>query len=1501
MTSNIGNGRYGEILFGVGISEDAAFTGAHGQAQALIKQTYFAHGQSQSDIEQTYHQHGQAQATILNGNFGYGQAQSNIEQTYNAHGQSQTDIEQTYFQHGQAQTSISNTYYGPAQAEAYILGHPTQHAQSQTDIEQTYYHHGQAQGFIPAASPTGQANALIDPEFYYWRDSFVRTQLVNQQLRVPNIGGTYTFFDAEDDDYAYIDGSSGVLDASVTVGGYVYLWPHMDINAVNVDYTIELKSEDWSENFVELDARYVDNNNYVFVNYFTFGGGEWQIGSQLASINTLGSVYILTPDNNTWYTLRFQVVGNIARFKIWKSSDLQPSVWHSELNAVTMLSAGDASLYFDISTVDNVGKLYFKNLFITVAKQEVSAQAQAIIHRPEGYGQAAARMLHQQQYGQAVAYIIQEFALGQAEGFKDYRAVISGTHTTIFAYSGSGAPAGYDQQMNLLGFVSPWTLPDEGFVTVYLNVTVEPQDNVACIRVNGVDTVFDIAVGTYTMTVYAPAGAVVAPYVLGTGTGSSITLASDSYFRFNYLHENILPLYDLHASVGSDATYSGTITYGVDAPLPAYAPYQGISTTDNGAIITSHTMAYAVNDFSYEVWFKTSSTTSLITEPIINHNSIWYATDHVDSTGLGLSVGTNGIAVIGHRGSAVDFLSLGSVTTAIAPARWHHAFVVVDARTPYVYLDGQLVITGSPHLGFHYRPTLLFNNNYTGSARYAALYDRKFTSAEVKAIYNAGLPKVSGQAQALIITPTFWRFGQAQGTMLQAYPAFAQAQAFINTTKQAQAQAFIRVPVKVHGQAQAYIRDNIFQHGQAQADILRTRFVVHGQAEALISPGYGAGSGQAEGAVVSRSSGFAQARAVVDSFTNTLSNHGQAQAHISLRIIENMYAAMYTYNLTNADTHLYQDMFAYTTEATDPDPVYSGVNPADGTWNIEYSGPNGWFKFTLDVDQTVDITTTRPYGITVPNSVPDTVLGLLTGASGPGSWTVIDGSDDDVVPGDNGTRISRVTATLVAGTYIVLVGGFNGLRLNTHIHVHFVAATYRFANGQAQAQIIRIVERAHGQARPHIVAATRRSAQAQAYIGSFRRGQAQAKIKAVGNKSGQARARIIEPGRFGQAQAVIIPAGVRFAQARAVVKVPWRHGQAQGKIKAVHSQSGQAQALLSQGVKIGQAQAYIKFPRTGQAQALIRDKGSKYGQAQASIKLATLKSGQANGQIVRAVNTGSAQALALVTAIGGVKSGQARAEIMSPNPVRVAQAAAIIDGDGYLVRFNGWTLPGYAQKEADESVMRIKDHYTNMLDGSRSEILGLQNKIMSLKMRIVTPDFVAAKEQLRKAGTIVRSARSWAKLYVQREDRYFFVLTKFIKSDKPVRERHLDYEMEFEGRPWIYGDAVHTITGTGTVTTAGRTSADGGWTPTRIQVSGTNVTISGYNANGNFTGFASISGAVTDLIIDSDTYTVTIGGVNAEPYMRNKDYGIYVGPEQTTFVITGASSCQISYSDRWYL
>lgn len=248
----------------------------------------------------------------------------------------------------------------------------------------------------------------------------------------------------------------------------------------------------------------------------------------------------------------------------------------------------------------------------------------------------------------------------------------------------------------------------------------------------------------------------------------------------------------------------------------------------------------------------------------------------------------------------------------------------------------------------------------------------------------------------------------------------------------------------------------------------------------------------------------------------------------------------------------------------------------------------------------------------------------------------------------------------------------------------------------------------------------------------------------------------------------------------------------------------------------------------------------------------------------------------------------------------------------YLCRYNGQVLPGYVQEESFDSVMNIADHQAAYADGSNSEMTGLQNKQLSVTLKVWETDYLTCKDQTQKAATILRTKKSgYADLYLQYSDRHYEAMVSQIRTGKVAGTsvRTLDYDVDFACRPWLVSDQVYTISGSGlngslqviTTDQVSRDIDDGGWTYSTIRVSGSNITISGYTQTEPFTGFISISGAVSNMIIDAQNYTATIGGVNANNQMRWADYRTFVGPEQTSFAISGAVLCEVTYNNRWYL
>lgn len=248
----------------------------------------------------------------------------------------------------------------------------------------------------------------------------------------------------------------------------------------------------------------------------------------------------------------------------------------------------------------------------------------------------------------------------------------------------------------------------------------------------------------------------------------------------------------------------------------------------------------------------------------------------------------------------------------------------------------------------------------------------------------------------------------------------------------------------------------------------------------------------------------------------------------------------------------------------------------------------------------------------------------------------------------------------------------------------------------------------------------------------------------------------------------------------------------------------------------------------------------------------------------------------------------------------------------YLAQYNTYVLPGYVQDESFDSVMNIANHQAAYADGSNSEMTGLQNKVLSLKLKVWEPDYQSCKDQVQKAGTILRTKKNgFAELYVQYSDRHYEAMVQSIKVGKVAGTtvKTLDYQVDFSCRPWLVSNASYTISGSAmnrqhqvfSTSQVARDIDDGGWTYTSILVSGRDITISGYTPTESFTGFISISGTVANMLIDAQNYTATINDINANDRMRWADYRTFVGPEQTLFSVSGAEMCEITYNNRWYL
>jgi hypothetical protein len=410
---------------------------------------------------------------------------------------------------------------------------------------------------------------------------------------------------------------------------------------------------------------------------------------------------------------------------------------------------------------------------------------------------------------------------------------------------------------------------------------------------------------------------------------------------------------------------------------------------------------------------------------------------------------------------------------------------------------------------------------------------------------------------------------------------------------------------------------------------------------------------------------------------------------------------------------------------------------------------------------------------------------------------------------------------------------------------------------------------------------------------------------------GFACAYIYQPLIFAQAQTSIQTFdNVAVAQA-AVYMHEYPSAQAQAQIKQEYFQVANAISLLNTGFGLGQVQADIlaTYYSSGQARPWIKQTVQSNAQAQTIVRIRYKTFAQARVVIVTQRNSiGQAmvyigfhqfsQAQARIIAFGVPKFGLARGYIaVGQLPIEPSS-----DYQTYLVRFNNYDLPGYAQSESYDSVMNISTHPAPYMDGSLSEYTGLANKTISLKMLLWEKTYLDCKNKLKLAATIFRMSKGFSPLYIQHYDKHYLAIAKSMQSSKSVPEsvRILGYDIEFEAKPWLISNMSYSVSGTGTVETTGRTLSDGGWTPTIITVSGTDVEIAGITTDGQSTGVIELTGTVSNLVIDTEAFTALQGTTNMGGII-NKDFSMYVGSGVTTFSITGATSCTIVWGNRWYL
>lgn len=772
-------------------------------------------------------------------------------------------------------------------------------------------------------------------------------------------------------------------------------------------------------------------------------------------------------------------------------------------------------------------------------------------------------------------------------------------------------------------------------------------------------------------------------------------------------------------------------------------------------------------------------------------------------------------------------------------------------------------------------------------------YKHGQSQAQIKQTYYQ-----HGQAQALIGAISL-RYSQAQGTIKNTYNQHGQTQTDIKQIYfgLGQAQALIKNTYNQHGQAQARIKQTHNQHGQTQADInspirnahgqaiglIAGANLGHAQAQAHIENSYGI-SGQARAFVIAHRRILAQAQANIEAVTFKF---GQALALISHPLAHGQARAF----ITGGPNVLIADTFTRTMTFGDQDFGFPDIGPEYIFEDAQFSEIDGSVLLTTTTDDFTDVDAVNPIDAADIVMVVDFKMDTIT---------------DFAELVTLGARVNLEELVRIRAS-ITYDADFNNMFVQIQDTENPVDTTlpkfdddtwYTFKfSVQGDDLKARVWKRSDPEPGTWLLETTYFITPGEGAI-----------ILDTGGVRLQAELGTNLPGEVNHSFDNFFVYGVS-SPAHTFVS-----GQSQAFILPItHNATGQTQTFISRPIAHGQANADIKAVRRGHAQArarIIQNFVSRVGQAQAKIMPHYDMHGNAQGYIRKPQPFGQAQAR--ITAFGQRKFGQAQARILATAVTyahgqtmgaikgpATGQAAALIAGGTYLIRYNGFNLPGYAQQESIDSISRMQINGATYVDGSLSQYMGLENKMVSIRMKAVDSSYLGVKLQAQKATTILHSKKTFTKLYIQYWDRYFEALTKKVSIDKNVREsmRVLDYTVEFEAKPWITSEQIYTVSGIGLINTdiIGRDLSHGGWTPATLRLDGTNITISGYTATGEFAGFISISGAVSNFEVTSN-YTTTDNSL-----MYNADYIMYVGPGKTFFQISGATSCTISWQNRWYL
>ena len=182
--------------------------------------------------------------------------------------------------------------------------------------------------------------------------------------------------------------------------------------------------------------------------------------------------------------------------------------------------------------------------------------------------------------------------------------------------------------------------------------------------------------------------------------------------------------------------------------------------------ISYNPQSIPTNNFSYEFWFNTTRTITLLTEKTggvsvqaVNGQNFVVIPDFYNTPyyrGTGVSVGTNGISVIEHSGNFFD----ARLTYASTLTGWHHCTVVYQNNAFSLYLDGNLIGSRSNGTNFggfgtQYNTVGLLqtigkgypgfdaNDNYTGKLDEYRQWSVALTASQISQIYRRKLQSIN--------------------------------------------------------------------------------------------------------------------------------------------------------------------------------------------------------------------------------------------------------------------------------------------------------------------------------------------------------------------------------------------------------------------------------------------------------------------------------------------------------------------------------------------------------------------------------------------------------------------------------------------------------------------------------------------------------------------------------------------------------------------------------------